>query len=263
VIPVAYYAPDELTSPKFAYAFAKGCHGSMTTADVLPEHLRIDGRRLGAAPVAFFGSPSQWPVLRKAQAVGRDWYYGDHAYFGRKTFYRITRNAYQHDGTGDAGPERFAAFGREVQPWRASGGHVLVCPNSNIHFALHGEDGDLWLKQVIATLRTVTDRPVRVRWKRGNRVRIIEDLKDAWAVVVYSSAAALDALIAGVPVFVTAPFAAAYRMGLADVQHIESPIYPDGREPFLWNLAAHQWTLSEIYRGMAWRSLTAEVPLAA
>jgi len=263
MIPVSYYTPDELTSPRFAYAFAKGCGGGMTTADVLPEHLRIDGRRLGAAPIALFGSPSQWPLLRQAQADGRDWYYGDHAYFGRKTFYRITKNAYQHDGTGEADPERFSKFGRPVQPWRASGAHILICPNSPIHFALHGLDHDEWLREVKETLRTVTDRPLRVRWKRGNRIRIGEELQGAWACVVYSSAAALDALILGIPVFVLAPFAAAYRMGRSDLTQIEAPLYPETREPFLWNLAANQWTFAEIYRGLAWRSLSSEVRRAA
>jgi len=258
MIPVSYYAPDELTSPKFAYAFAKGCGGCMTTADVLPEHLQSQGNPLDPAPVALFGSPSQWPLLRAAQATGRDWYYGDHAYFRRKKFYRITKNAYQHDGTGDAGPERFRVFVRPVQPWRVAGAHVLICPNSPVHFALHGLDHDAWLAQAVATLRSATDRPLRLRWKRGNRTLIDEDLRGAWACVVYSSAAALDALIAGVPVFVLAPFAAAYRMGLQDLTRIESPFYPDGREPFLWNLAAQQWTLPEIYKGLAWRTLQTE-----
>lgn len=252
MIPVSYYAPNELTSPKFAYAFAKGCHGTIT-----------DENELFPGPVALFGSPSKWPVLRKAQAAGREWFYGDHGYFGRKTYYRITKNAYQHDGIGDATPERFEAFHRPVEPWRSTGSHILVCPNSPEHFALHGLNHDTWLREVSDTIRAHSDRTIRLRWKRGQRTFIREDLLNAWAVVVYSSAAALDALIAGIPVFVLAPFAAAYRMGLADLTRIESPLYPEGREPFLWMLANQQWTLSEIYRGQAWRSLTSEVRRAA
>lgn len=262
MIPVSYYAPQEITSPKFAYAFAKGCRGCITTEDVLPEYLTLTGRRLGADPVALFGSPSQWPLLRKAQAVGRDYFYSDHGYFGRGLFYRITKNAYQHDGTGDADPERFLKFGKAIEPWQVSGSHVLICPNSPEHFAQHGLEHDVWLQATVATLRAHTDRELRVRWKRNQHVRIIEDLRAARACVVYSSAAALDALIAGIPVFVLAPFAAAYRMGLSDLTQIETPIYPDDREPFLSALANQQWTLSEIYRGQAWRSLS-EVPLAA
>lgn len=252
VIPVSYYAPQELTSPKFAYAFAKGCRGTIT-----------DENELFPGPVALFGSPSKWPILRQAQAEARDFYYGDHGYYGRGLFYRITKNAYQHDGTGDADPERFRKFGKRIEPWRRKGKHVLVCPNSPEHFAQHGLEHDTWLNATVATLKAHTDRELRVRWKRGQKVRIIEDLCNAWAVVVYSSAAALDALIAGIPVFVLAPFAAAYRMGLHDLANIEQPLMPVDREPFLCALANQQWTLSEIYRGQAWKSLTSEVPCAA
>lgn len=258
--PVSYYAPDELTSPKFAFGFAKGCGGSMT-----PEDPDVTLKRgLFPGSVALFGSPSRWPILRKAQAERREWFYGDHGYFGRGSYFRITRNAYQHDGTGEGNPDRWAIFNKPILPWRTRGSHILVCPNSPIHFALHGLDHDAWLQDVRDTLRLHTDRPLRVRWKKNQRTYIQFDLADCWACVVFSSAAALDALIYGVPVFVTAPFAAAYRMGLSDLSKIEAPIYPDGREPFIWALASQQWTLPEMVRGVAWRTLQEEdTPRAA
>lgn len=244
-IPVSYFNPIEETSPKFAFAFARGCRGSMT-----------DELDLFPGPVALFGSPSRWPVLRKAQAEGRDWYYADHGYHGRRRYYRITKNRYQHDGCGTAPIDRFESWHRPIQPWRTAGAHVLVCPNSAAYFNLFGANVDVWLGGVIATIRQYTDREIRVRWKTHIRtVPISEDLVNCWAVVVFSSAAALDALIAGIPVFVLAPFAAGYRMGLPDVTQIETPIYPDDRESFLSVLAYQQWTPMEVFRGMAWRSL--------
>jgi hypothetical protein len=251
VTPVSYYAPDEFTSPKFAFAFAKGCGGSITDeADLFP------------GPVALFGSPSRWPVLRAAKQDGRTWFYGDHGYFGRRRYYRITRNAYQHDGRSEATPDRFAAFNRPIQPWRTTGAHVLVCPNSDVYCRLHGFAVASWLADVTRTLRAHTDRELRVRWKH-DETPIAADLANAWAVVAYSSAAALDALIAGVPVFTLAPFAATVRMGLSDLSKIESPVYPDDREPFLWSLAYQQWTIHEIYEGVAWRDLQREGASAA
>lgn len=246
MLPVSYYAPTEVTSPKVGLAFARGCGGTVSD----------DPEELFPGPVALFGSPSRWPILRQAQAEGRDWYYIDHGYFGRKTYYRITKNAYQHDGLGSACPDRFKKFGRQVQPWRKTGSHILICPNSAIYFGLHGLDVDAWLANVTQQIRQHTDREIRVRWKTQQWTRPIdEDLADCWAVVVFSSAAALDALIVGVPVFVLAPFAAGSRMGLSDLSRIEQPIYPEGREPFLWNLADQQWTVTEIYKGMAWNVL--------
>lgn len=244
MIPVAYYDANGTTSPKFAYAFAKGCGGTMT--DEIGS--LFDG------PVATFATPPLWPLLRTAQTHGRDVYFGDHGYFGRHKYFRITKNALQHDGTGDASPDRFQVFQRPIQPWRTSGRHILICPNSAVYFGLHGLQVEDWLIDVQEQLRVHTDREIRIRWKVTGQP-IAEDLQGAWAVVVFSSAAALDALIAGVPVFTMAPFAASVRMGLSDLSKIEHPIYPDDRQPFLWNLANNQWTIREICTGVAWRSL--------
>lgn len=246
MIPVSYYTPSELTSPKWAFAFAKGCGGAIT-----------DEKELFDGPVALFGSPPQWPILHAARAEGREWIYGDHGYFGRKRYYRVTRNAYQHDGSGDYPPDRFLGFRREVKPWRRRGRHVLVCPNSDVYMGLHGIDGQAWLRGVLDTIRQHTDRPVIVRWKRPPmpQPEIRHHLAHAHAVVVFSSAAALDALIDGVPAFVLAPFAAGARLGLSDLSQIESPIYPDDREPVFWSLAYQQWTLAEMMQGQAWRAL--------
>jgi hypothetical protein len=230
----------------FAYAFAKGCGGTITD----------DLEYLYDGPVAAFGSPPVWPLLRRAQAEKRDWIYGDHGYFGRGKYYRVTRNAYQHDGRGPGSAGRFDAFRRPIQPWRSNGRHILICPNSSVYFGLHGMDSARWLREVQATLRKHTAREIRVRWKhQGRRNPITNDLRGAWAVVVFSSAAAIDGLIAGVPCVTLAPFAATARMGLTDLAQVDTPIYPEDREPFLHALAANQFTMQEMLEGRAWRHL--------
>jgi hypothetical protein len=255
--PVSYYVPSEQTSPKFAYAFAKGCGGEITDEDVLFED----------RPVALFGSPARWPLLRAAQAAGLDWFYADHGYLGRGKYFRITKNAYQHDGRGEKTPDnwaRFERFRRPIHPWRTSGQHVLVCPNSAVYFSLFGIDAEQWLSNVQDRIRAHTDREIRLRWKVQRRDRPIEqDLRNAWAVVVFSSAAAVDALIAGVPVFTVAPFAATYRMGLSDLARIEAPVFPPDRESFLAVLAANQFTIAEILSGQAWKHLQMTPAVAA
>jgi hypothetical protein len=242
-LPSVYSVPSEKTSPRFCRAFAEGCGAGVVTDD-----------RLRPGPVALFGSPSRWDLLQRAFREGRTVYYGDHGYFGRERYYRITKNAYQHDGSGTSDGKRFSAFGRTIQPWQKDGRHVLVCPNSATYFRLFGLDVFQWVQHVSDTIAGVSQRPIRVRWK-GDAQPIESDLKDCWAVVAFSSAAALDALMAGVPVFVLADFAAAFRFGLPWVEQIDSPIYPEGREQLLWNLADHQWTLDEIRHGDAWRAI--------
>lgn len=247
MVPVSYYVAEECTSPRLAYAFAKGCGGTITD----------DLAYLYPGPVATFGTPPVWPLLTRAREQGRDWYFADHGYYARGKYYRITKNAYQHDGAGTSSGERFGAIRKtHIQPWRTTGSHVLICPNSDIHFQLHGLDAATWLREVTETLRAHTDREIRIRWKAQRGDRPIEaDLVNAWAVVAYSSASVLDGLMAGVPCFPLAPFAAARRMGLQDLSKIEAPFYPEDRARFLQVLADQQWTLPEILSGMAWRDL--------
>ena len=63
------------------------------------------------------------PTLDQAQAEGRTWYYADNGYFrpGKTGYFRVTRDALQHDGTGDASPERWERLGLEIKPWRKDG----------------------------------------------------------------------------------------------------------------------------------------------
>jgi len=240
--PTSYIVRQELTSPLFGKAFAHGCGGGFTTRNALEP-----------GSVAMFGSVARWMVLKAAQDQGRDWYYGDHGYLGRGEYYRVTKNAYQFTGPVAASNDRFRKFSLKVKPWRRAGSHVLVCPQSPGFMELHGLNTDAWVDDVRARIARVSDRPVKVRWKTEFWSRpIAHDLQDAWAVVVFSSGAAIDALLAGVPVFVTAPWAAAARMGSTNLAQIETPVYPDNREAWLWTLAEHQFTLNEIREGMAW-----------
>jgi len=239
-----YVALGERTSPIFCQAFAKGCRGDV-----------VDDRKLRGGEVALFGSPKLWGLLEDARADGRTIYYGDHGYFGRGRYFRVTRNALQHDGRGGAGPERFSVHDVPVKPWRKSGGHILVVPQSDTYFYLRGEDPVAWKVDVQLALRKQTDRPIRWRPTKWLAVRPFEqDLKDCHAVVCFTSNAAVEAVLAGVPAFVTENCAAA-TMGNLGLQGIEHPRMPAGREQWAWNLAANQWTIDEIRRGDAWRAL--------
>lgn len=242
--PCAYAVPGENTSPKFAKHFAKGCHGRFTTKN-----------ELEPGDVALFGSPERWDLLQTAIRQGRHWYYGDHGYFARFTQFRVTKNAYQHPGVGDTNPARFRALHQYINPWRKFGRDILICPQTPRYHALFGMDRDQWVADLTATIQQHTDRPIVVRGK-NDPTSIDEALVNAWAVVSYSSAVAVDALLRGVPSFTLAPWASAYRMGCPDVTKIETPFYPDDREDFCAVLANNQWTLHELARGTAWHALS-------
>lgn len=251
-----YAAPMEKTSPRFCRAFAAGAQGAYS---------EIPQLQPGAA--ALFGSPRLWDLVVAARAEGRDLYYGDHGYFGRKEYYRVTRGDFQAGEFARAGgEERLDRLGVQIQPSRRGGRHILVCPPSPIYAELMrragvpiAETAD-WGAWAARELARFTDRPVRTRAKdsalKAGR-SLAEDLEDCHAVVVFTSNVALEASMAGVPVFVLGP-AASRVLGRRELSQIENPVYPDAdqRRAVAASLASQQWTLAEIDAGDCWRALS-------
>jgi hypothetical protein len=203
--------------------------------------------------VAMFGSPHRWQLLEQARAEGRDWYYGDHAYFGRHEYYRITRGAWQlSDLSGEGDEQRWERSGLRIRDWKKQGRYILLCPNSPGFFQLHGTTVDAWLAETKQALRRYTDREIRVRFKSSSDFEF--DVRYAWATVVYTSVAGLLGALQGVPCFATAP-CASRAFGTDDLSRIENPVRPDNRFEMAKVLAANQWTLHEMARGHAWSYL--------
>jgi hypothetical protein len=241
-----YEAPGEQTSPKWCAAFARGCGGEI-----------VRDCRLRPGAIAIYGSPKLWPIINRAIAEDRDWYYGDNAYFGRGKYYRVTRGAIQHTGEGQADPARFLSFNIPIKDWRKRGSHILLCPQSEAFFELHGFKPGEWVEKTTRELRKHTDRQIKVRLKADAKIApIARALNDCWAVVTFTSNSAVDAVLAGIPAFTTGRCAAS-RMTLSDLSKIESPAFPKGRLEFAAVLAANQWTIDEMASGKCWKDLRA------
>jgi len=245
---VSYVTWNERTSPLWCKAFSKGCGGDI-----------CDDGELRPGPVAMFGSARLWGILEQAQGEGRDWFYGDHGYFGRFRYYRITRNDYQHRGVGIPDFARFRAHNIPIRPMRSGGRHILICPPDEKFARLMRFNAGKWLSHTLEILRTHTSRPliVRSRAQAASGRPLAEDLIDCWALVTYMSNAATEAILNGIPVFCLGRCSAS-SMGSRDLSLIERPILPgvELREHWAAVLAANQWTLPEMADGTAWRALT-------
>ena len=225
--------------------------------------LITDARRLLPGDVAIYPKPEHWPVVDRARAEGRTVYYADNGYLAPGHwggYFSITRNGHQVDGRADpalgqAGPERFERLRLKIKPWRRRGRHILICPPGKVFASLRGFDHQAWLDDVMATLVEHSVRPIRIRRKplrrreKRRQLPLAADLDDAWAVVTHSSKVAIEAVLGGIPAFVTDP-CAARAMASSDVGRIESPHYPAGRAEWAFNLAANQWTIEEIAAGV-------------
>lgn len=199
------------------------------------------------------------PTLREAQEQQRPWVYADRGYFRASHgddysgFFRLTRGRWQHDGVarGET-PQRFEALKIKISPWRERGEHILVCPPGDVFAgAVGGFTSDQWQRNVLSVLYAVTKRPVLIRLKsETGRRPLAADLQNCHALVTYMSNTAIEALLAGIPVYCSEQ-SAAYPLAGRDLSTIDDPPMPDGREAWAWTLADNQWRLDEVRTGVA------------
>jgi hypothetical protein len=209
------------------------------------------------------GVPVVWGVLRSSDRVvafakqsRQYFFYVDHAYFsrGHGVSYRVTRNGYEAGPVRECPADRIQAHDVVLKPWQRGGRNILVCPPTDYFVAAHGCAD--WLERTLAALQRHTDRPIVVRRKPqpGETLEpLAEALSKAHALVTHSSNVAIEAVVAGVAVFVS-PSSAASPMGLTDLSLIETPVYPE-RDKWLAHLAYCQFSLEEMRSGAAWRML--------
>lgn len=133
-------------------------------------------------------------IVAENGPLGRDWR-GEHWY---------TVVAGHPAGGGwwpPGGPERWDSLGVELCEWRKPGREVIILAQRGI-----GPPGirqpDNWHREAAARFQLERLGPVRIREHPGERVAVPleHDLADALCVVTWSSAAAIKALLWGIPV---------------------------------------------------------------
>ena len=241
----AYPVAGKKKSFDLCLAFVHGCNG------------QIAGR-FRPGPAVFYGvDHSNESAWRAAIEAGVDRYMIDNSYFDavRQKSFRVTKNRMQHTGLGVSDGRRFKALRVQIHPWR-KGRHIVVCPQSPSFMKMAGFEGD-WTTCVVERLSSLTDREIRVRsWSRNKTkasISLQADLAEAHAVVVWSSAAAVAAVIEGVPIVVEAQDCAARPMA-GTLDQIECLPTPE-RENWLGVLADNEWTIDELRNGTAWSHL--------
>lgn len=209
-------------------------------------------------PALFFGVDESnidaWNFVRES---GGDYWYLDNSFLDqtRGTHFRIGKNRLQHSGEGKSDCSRFRSLGVEIQPWR-KGHHVVLAPQSDSFMRdIAGIEFD-WTHVTREALGNFTSRQLRVReWSRDKKSMartLPADLVGAHALVTWSSAAAVTALISGIPVVVTGPSAARPMSGdLADIEDLPHP----EREEWLGVLADNEFSIEEMASGFAWERI--------
>jgi hypothetical protein len=198
----------------------------------------------------------------------------ENGYFKRKAGYRImTRSGFNGNeefyGEGDI--TRWRQLGIDIRPWNKDGKYILVAAQRGKAYNDMAMS-DAWPEEILPAIRERTKRPILYKPHPGRQIvpkKLPKDTEvigakdpiekyfdDAFAVVVWTSNSATDALIAGVPVFYCGPTIACYALSSMGIDNIEDPIYPNNRLGVFSELAYHQWNLQEIESGQAWAYVT-------
>lgn len=248
----AYPVKGKQKSYEICRAFAEGCGGFVTS--------NANDLKDGAA--FFYGvDESNLHIWNRVRKERRDFYYCDNAYFDqtRQEYFRVSKNRLQHSGTGVSDCRRFNELDIYVKPWRREGRHLVVCPQSD-HFmnVVVGYNGN-WTQDTLSDLSRLTLRSIRLRlWspdkgKLANTLK--EDLNGAHALITWSSAAAITAIIEGVPAIVMGESAASLIAAIR-LEDLEYAPRLD-RTNWLGVLADNQWTLDEMRSGFCWKVINA------
>lgn len=170
---------------------------------------------------------------------------------------------------------RVKALGVTLSPWPKHGRHILLAgmgsKASVIAEHVAFESFERW---AVETIRSHSNRQIIYRPKPScknsrplngtiyspKEQDLSRVLQDCHAVVTHHSNVAVDALIAGVPVFCWHGVAA--PLGLQDLTQIETPRYPDDRAQWLNDVAWTQFSVPEMAAGVPWRHLKDEGLLA-
>lgn len=167
--------------------------------------------------------------------------------------------------------DRFNALGVKVSQ-QSSGDHILIAGMSEKASIHHGLLPSEWEKQAVATLQSVTGRRLVYRPKpswRGavelagadfsTKETIEEDLVGCHALVTHHSNAAVDAIVAGVPVYCQKSVGS--LLSTSDLATIEHPYRPADAErmQFLHDVAYVQYTPAEMRSGLVWDQLRSRV----
>jgi hypothetical protein len=176
-------------------------------------------------------------------------------------------------------PLRWQQISRDLdiylKDWRTTGQHILICTQRNGGWSMKGLDVNCWLEKTVDEIKRYSDRPIVVRGHPGDKAaknylktqkgrytvsvneHILDDFKNAWAMITYNSTPGVAASIEGIPAFVTDPqpqTSQAYPVANYDLSLIENPEIKE-RQQWIERLSMCHWHFDELSNGSAWNHM--------
>jgi len=175
--------------------------------------------------------------------------------------------------------KRWSLFKHELSPWNPTGDIIVICGQHDASEQWKGLPRmQNWIAQQITEIRKYTTRPILVRPHPRNQINFSEKdfenvkvrmpkrdyktyddtdfkktLERTWAVVNHSSNPAMEAVIRGVPVFVSES-SLCHDVGNTSLADINTPAMPNRITWTNW-LSYTEWFKDEIEAGLPWKRI--------
>jgi len=179
--------------------------------------------------------------------------------------------------------QRWPLFKHELRPWNPTGDLIVICGQHDASEQWKGLPRmSTWIEQQITEIRKYTTRPILVRPHPRNTISFKENkfknvkvrlpkrdfmtyddtdfkatLERTWAVVNHSSNPAMEAVIKGIPVFVSES-SLCHDVGNIKLADINTPAMPN-RLTWANQLAYTEWFADEIEQGLPWARIRARL----
>ena len=184
----------------------------------------------------------------------------------------------------DSPPDRWNKIAKvkniKMKDWRKGGKNILICLNRGSGgYSAHGVNAADWAIKVYHELRKHTDRPIKIRQHPGmgypsyhkdckklakhcsdhpdceliggrhDPLHIMQDMKTAHSVIIFTSTAGAPAVVEGIPLFVEHSSSYLYSMRAGELKDIENPNYNINRKQFLNDYGYSHWSIEELREG--------------
>ena len=174
---------------------------------------------------------------------------------------------------------RWPLFNHQFKTWNSTGDIIVICGQHDASEQWRGlPKMEQWIEQQINEIRKYTTRPILVRPHPRNNIGFPKDkfsnvkvrqpkrdfstyddtdfkatLERTWAVVNHSSNPAMEAVINGIPVFVSED-SLCHDVGNISLSDINTPAMP-ARQKWANQLAYTEWFEDEIRQGIPWKRI--------
>jgi hypothetical protein len=175
--------------------------------------------------------------------------------------------------------KRWSLFKHDLRPWNPTGELIVVCGQHDASEQWKGlPKMQNWIAQQITEIRKYTSRPILVRPHPRNQINFSEKdfknvkvrlpkrdyktyddtdfkktLERTWAVINHSSNPAMEAVIKGMPVFVSES-SLCHDVGNTSLADINTPAMPNRITWANW-LSYTEWFKDEIEAGLPWKRI--------